>query len=68
MTKLEKIRRAFADYVFSEGCSCCRNTEVHEEAATELAELLDVPRYDDGSGFDFTRFRTAVQHSCEDTK
>jgi hypothetical protein len=58
VTRLQKIRQAFADYVASEGCSCCRNEERHADAAARLAELMDVPPYKDGSGHDFYRFRT----------
>lgn len=55
---VEQIRRALADYMWSEGCSCCQNTEEHEKAAKRLAELLNVPTYPDGSGYDFSQFRT----------
>ena len=55
---LFKIRRAFADYVASEGCSCCQNTEKHEAAARRLGRLLRVPEYEDGSGHDFGQFRS----------
>lgn len=54
----EQIRRAVADYMGSEGCSCCRNIEAHEEHEERLAELLDVPPYRDGSGHNFSKFRT----------
>ena len=57
-TQLFEIRRALADYIASEGCSCCRNVERHDEAAQRLALLLDVPRYDDQCGFDFYRFKS----------
>ena len=52
------IRRAIADYMATEGCSCCRDIDAHESVAAILAELLDVPKYKDGSGYDFFRFRT----------
>lgn len=42
----------------SEGCSCCRNEEKHEKAARRLGKLLNVPKYGDGSGYDFNRFRS----------
>lgn len=54
--KLEAVRAALADYMLSEGCSCCQNTEKHKEAERVLAGLLDVPMYDDGSGYDFFQF------------
>jgi len=52
------IRRAVADYMRSEGCGCCENTYEHVKHAERLAELLDVPIYDDASGYDFAQFRT----------
>ena len=58
MKELEEIREAVANYIFSEGCSCCQNVEAHEEHKRRLAELLDVPEYSDGSGYDFSQFRT----------
>lgn len=59
MTKEERaaIRRAVADYMQSEGCSCCQNVEAHAEHKELLAKLLKVPG--DGAGyFDFNRFST----------
>jgi methionine aminopeptidase len=58
MNQLSDIRRAFADYVASEGCSCCRDIDGHNEAAERLAKLLRVPKYKDGSGYDFYRYKT----------
>ncbi len=58
MKKTEQIRQALADYMHSEGCSCCRNVERHEDSAERLAKLLDVPPYSDGSGYDFSLFRS----------
>jgi hypothetical protein len=55
---IESIRQALADYIASEGCSCCRYIEKHDEAAKRLASLLDVPPYDDGSGYQFHKFRS----------
>ena len=52
-----KMRTAVANYMRSEGCSCCRDTEAHEKHAAILAGLLDVPAHDDNSGFDFCQFR-----------
>lgn len=56
--KQMKIRQAIADYMWAEGCSCCRNQEAHDEAKQRLAELLEVPAYSDGSGYDFGQFKT----------
>ena len=52
----ESIRRALADYMRSEGCSCCQHVEEHKEQERILAELLNVPLYEDGSGYDFNQF------------
>jgi len=54
--KVEEIRQAFADYVRSEGCDCCTNKEAHDDAAARIAKLLNVPLFDDKSGYDFWRF------------
>ena len=58
MTKLEEIRQAVADYMQSEGCSCCRDDDAHREHTKVLAKLLDVPMYEDESGYDFSKFRS----------
>lgn len=55
---LRAIREAVANYMYSEGCSCCEDTDAHTEHKAVLAELLHVPKYDDGSGYDFSKFRT----------
>ena len=56
--ELEKIRQAVADYMRSEGCSCCRDDDAHRKHTKILAELLDVPMYEDKSGYDFSKFRS----------
>ncbi len=61
--KLKAIRQAIADYVASEGCDCCQNKDAHKAAAAKIAKLLRVPKYKDGSGFDFSKFRSKKE-SC----
>ena len=56
--KLDQIRNAFGDYYASEGCSCCRDTDAHEEAQKRLGELLEVEPYEDGSGHNFWKYKT----------
>lgn len=56
---LEAVRRAVADYMCSEGCSCCRDIDAHEVNKKRLAELLNVPHYSNGSGYDFSIFRSS---------
>ena len=53
-----EIRRAVADYMYSEGCSCCRNIDSHEKHAERLGKLLEVSKYNDGSGRNFSKYRT----------
>jgi hypothetical protein len=55
---IETIRIAVADYMRSEGCSCCRDIDAHEVNTKRLAELLNVSMYDDESGFNFAQFRS----------
>jgi hypothetical protein len=52
----QKIRTALANYIESEGCSCCQNKEEHQKALEQLAKLLNVPKYWDGSGYDFGKY------------
>ena len=54
----KKVREAIANYMYSEGCSCCRDVYNHETNKRILAELLNVPKYDDDSGYNFNQFRT----------
>ena len=58
MADKSEVREAVANYIASEGCSCCQSIDKHELAKTELADLLDVPKYDDGSGHDFYQYRS----------
>jgi len=60
MTPAERkeLRRVLADYMRSEGCSCCRDSESHDRNKELLAKMLNVPRYPDGSGYDFPKFQT----------
>lgn len=54
------LRHVLADYMHSEGCSCCEDVVKHSEHKAQLAKLLNVPKYDDGSGYDFDRYRKKV--------
>lgn len=56
--ELKEIRTAVADYMGTEGCSCCRDISGHEENYKKLAKLLKVPKYKDGSGYNFSKFQT----------
>ena len=52
------MRQAIADYMFTEGCSCCRDIEGHQQNTATIARLLRVPQYSDGSGYNFRPYRT----------
>ncbi len=56
-----ELRAAVANYMHSEGCSCCRDSDAHELHAKKLGKLLNVPKYKDGSGYDFSRYREGEQ-------
>lgn len=59
MAKFKKLmREAIANYMQSEGCSCCQNIDDHREHKEKLAKLLNIKKYSDGSGYDFGKYRT----------
>ncbi len=58
MADKKEVREAIANYMSSEGCSCCRDDEGHDEHKTKLAGMLDVERYSDNSGWDFYQYRS----------
>lgn len=58
LVELGVIRRAIADYMQSEGCSCCQDVDGHREHKAALGKLLLVEPYSDGSGHDFNRYAT----------
>lgn len=53
----KEIRTAIADYLQSEGCSCCEGGD-HDNHKSAIAKLLNVPMYQDKSGYDFSKFRS----------
>lgn len=55
--KIKLIRNAIADYMSSEGCSCCEGAD-HDKHQERIAKLLNVPKYKDGSGYDFYKFNS----------
>ena len=55
---LSEIRKAVADYIATEGCSCCQDIDGHKKAANRLGKLLRIKKYDDNSGYDFYSYRT----------
>jgi hypothetical protein len=57
--QLIEIRTAVADYIKTEGCDCCRDSEPHKEALDKIAVLLDMDRYSDDSGVDYGKYVTS---------
>lgn len=55
---IKKVRSAVANYMRSEGCSCCRDSDAHFVHENILGKLLNVPRYKDESGRNFKKFET----------
>ncbi len=55
---VEKIKIAIANYIGSEGCSCCEGSD-HDDHKEKLGELLKVPKYSDNSGYDFKKLLEA---------
>lgn len=53
LTTLQEVKKAFSDYVKSEGCSCCCDIDAHNEASIRIGELLGFEKYEDGSGYNF---------------
>lgn len=53
----KKMREAVANYIRSEGCSCCQNIIDHNKHTEALAKLLSVPKYKDGSGYNFSKYQ-----------
>ena len=54
---VSEIREMIANYMRSEGCSCCRGDR-HAHNKNALAMALCVPKFDDDSGYDFDKFAT----------
>lgn len=54
----EELRRMVADYMSSEGCSCCSDIDSHKRHAEALAKALNAKPYDDGSGYNFYAYRS----------
>ena len=50
------VRKAVANYMQSEGCSCCQDTVNHDKHKTILARLLNIPMYKDKSGYNFAKY------------
>lgn len=52
---ISEIRQAVAAYMNTEGCNCCEAYD-HKENGEKLAILLDVEKYEDGSGYNWFKY------------
>jgi len=52
----EAVLPALAKLIWSMGCGCCADKNALEQAEFELAEIFKVPKYPDGSGYDWSKF------------
>jgi hypothetical protein len=57
LQEIEKIRLEVAKLYCASGCSCCRDDDNWYKSAENLANILDIPKFEDGSGFDFYKVR-----------
>ena len=56
--RVKELGKLFAEYRSSEGCSCCEDTDTHNEIEQNLGELLNVPRDKYNSGYDWDKLLT----------
>lgn len=57
-TLRKELRTAIADYKKGEGCGCCSDEEKQDLAEDNIAKLLNVKKYDDGSGYNFSKYES----------
>jgi len=55
---LAGIRKAVADYIATEGCSCCQDVDGHKDAMERLGKMIKMKKYSDGSGYDYSLYRS----------
>jgi hypothetical protein len=55
----ETIREAIADYMDSEGCTCCQDIDAHEAHTKRLAKLLDAQPIDTNT-YDFRKKKAEI--------
>lgn len=49
---MAELREAAARAITAQGCSCCADPN-RDEIQNRLAKLLDIPEYQDGSGYNW---------------
>ncbi|GEM_PF-5557137 len=58
--RLLEVRTLVAKLWCASGCSCCRDDTAWNAASAALGDLFDVPKYEDGSGYDWYAIRDAA--------
>lgn len=66
--ELKALRTAVADYMQSEGCSCCQNIEAHNAAEAVLAKLLKVGKLRGWRHFNFRVHATKQRRDIHERK
>ena len=59
--KLAQVKVHAVGIWCAKGCTCCEDTPAMELHETELAKLLDIAPYDDGSGYDYYSVRDQLK-------
>lgn len=54
----KELRTLVADLVSAAGCACCRDNKKWCETTDKLGKILKVPKYKDGSGYNFYKFKS----------
>jgi len=52
------IRELIANYMRSEGCTCCQDLEEHADVKRRLGELLNCGKYNDEDEYNFYQYAT----------
>ena len=54
----KEVRELIANYMRSEGCTCCQDFEEHAKNKKLLGELLDCGKYDGEDDYNFHQYAT----------
>jgi len=64
----KEVRELIANYMRSEGCTCCQDLEEHTDVKRRLGELLDCGKYNDEDEYNFYQYVTKKGIVTELTK
>ena len=54
----KEVRELIANYMRSEGCTCCQDIEEHKKVKRRLGKLLDCGKYDGEDEYNFYQYVT----------